>query len=152
MGQCPRCVPGDSGVPVGAVGLALRKYVLLGALERRTLATDSGISPLTCDFPCLSCPPTLAPCARSLCVFEDVHSLPCSHRFCRECIMGCFKSSKRQECPLCKVRGHCQKRVASSSFFIGLISASFLGWKHVCSCVFCFGVLSCSSLWVDVDT
>eukprot|EP00903_Cladosiphon_okamuranus_P009192 g8779.t1 len=42
-------------------------------------------------------------CPICLCVFEDVHSLPCSHRFCRECIMGCFKSSKRQECPLCKI-------------------------------------------------
>lgn len=51
--------------------------------------------------------PRFRPHRRSLCVFEDVHSLPCSHRFCRECIMGCFKSSKRQECPLCKVRGDC---------------------------------------------
>lgn len=40
---------------------------------------------------------------RSLCVFEDAHTLPCSHRFCLECITGCFRSSKRQECPLCKV-------------------------------------------------
>lgn len=58
-------------------------------------------------LPCPACSPTFAPCARSLCVFEDVHSLPCSHRFCLECIMGCFKSSKRQECPLCKVSGGC---------------------------------------------
>ncbi|CAN0496400.1 unnamed protein product [Ectocarpus sp. 12 AP-2014] len=42
-------------------------------------------------------------CPICLCVFEDAHSLPCSHRFCLECILGCFKSSKRQECPLCKI-------------------------------------------------
>ncbi|CAM9826789.1 unnamed protein product, partial [Hapterophycus canaliculatus] len=42
-------------------------------------------------------------CPVCLCVFEDVHVLPCSHRFCLECITGCFRSSKRQECPLCKI-------------------------------------------------
>ena len=36
--------------------------------------------------------------------FDDPHSLPCQHTFCRECIMGYFKQQTRQQqsCPLCK--------------------------------------------------
>eukprot|EP00752_Nemacystus_decipiens_P009570 g8550.t1 len=70
-----------------------------GGSEEATRKEDAG-SEATGGLNALAAELTCPVC---LCVFEDVHSLPCSHRFCRECIMGCFKSSKRQECPLCKI-------------------------------------------------
>lgn len=110
---------GHAGVPPGAVDLVLLLlcYMANGvsfwwcsSVRRRCLLfivrTNNSISPLADLW--FARPLVLRrfrPYARSLCVFEDVQSLPCSHRFCRECIMGCFKSSKRQECPLCKVSG-----------------------------------------------
>ena len=34
--------------------------------------------------------------------FDDPHSLPCQHTFCKECIDGCFRAQKTDmKCPLC---------------------------------------------------
>ncbi|CAB1112882.1 unnamed protein product [Ectocarpus sp. CCAP 1310/34] len=65
------------------------------AVPKKDVGSEAagGLNALAAELTCPIC----------LCVFEDAHSLPCSHRFCLECILGCFKSSKRQECPLCKI-------------------------------------------------
>lgn len=35
-------------------------------------------------------------------LYDNPHSLPCQHSFCYECVMGCFRATRKMECPLCK--------------------------------------------------
>lgn len=41
-------------------------------------------------------------CSICLELFDNPHSLPCQHSFCYQCVMGCFRATRKMECPLCK--------------------------------------------------
>ena len=62
----------------------------------------------------------------SLCfeTFDDPHSLPCQHTFCRACIMGYFRQQARQQqaCPLCKAPTW-RRQVAQNHTLAGIVRA-----------------------------
>ncbi|CAM9482266.1 unnamed protein product [Choristocarpus tenellus] len=64
-----------------------------GQDDARAEKSSQSMSALAAELTCPVC----------LCLFENPQVLPCSHRFCLTCIMGCFKTTTKQECPLCKM-------------------------------------------------
>jgi hypothetical protein len=60
----------------------------------------------------------------SLCfdLFDDPHSLPCQHSFCRECIIACFKATSNMACPLCKAPAW-MRQVAPNHTLAGIVHA-----------------------------
>lgn len=60
----------------------------------------------------------------SLCfdIFDDPHSLPCQHSFCRTCIISCFRVTKSMQCPLCKAPSW-MRQVTPNHTLAGIVRA-----------------------------
>lgn len=62
-------------------------------------------------------------CTVCIDLFEDPHSLPCQHTFCKECILGCFAATSSMQCPLCKMP--CWKRQLTPNHTMASVVQAF---------------------------
>jgi len=61
-------------------------------------------------------------CSLCLDTFDDPHSLPCQHSFCKECIFDALRLTSTMACPLCKAPAW-KRQVAPNHTLAGICAA-----------------------------